>query len=218
MLKTVTAWLLFACLAISTSLVADEKAFPEKSATPELFDQLQKGGYVLYLRHGKTDSSKPDEVPVALDDCNSQRPLTAEGKEQMAFIGQALQALQLPLDPIISSPFCRAQESTAAAFGPDSYSVEKLLMYTAALTSEEKKPVLETTRELISLPQPAGSNRVLVAHGPNLAEIMRYFPPEGSLVIFKPLGQGEFEYLASVLPDQWSHLLAAKGLAHELQP
>ena len=218
MLKRISLGLALTLLATSAALATSDKAFAEKTATPELIEQLQAGGYVLYLRHGKTDSSIPDEVPVVIDDCDSQRPLTREGREQMAFIGKALQALQLPLDPIISSPFCRALDSSVAAFGEGSYTVEELLMYTAALTTEEKKPILETTRELISQPQANGSSRVLVAHGPNLAELMNYFPPEGSLVIFKPLGQGEFQYLASILPNQWSQLLAAKGLADETQP
>lgn len=217
MLKNLITLLFLACLAASMTFASDAE-FQERAATPELFEQLRAGGYVLYLRHGKTDSSIPDEVPVDLDDCDSQRPLTDEGHKQMALIGEALQALQLPMNPIISSPFCRALESTAAAFGQDSYSVEEMLMYTAALTSEEKQPVLETTHRLLSQPQPKGSNRVLVAHGPNLAEIINYFPPEGSLVIFRPLGKDGFEYLASVLPDQWPELLAAKGLSHALQP
>ncbi|SFC00730.1 Histidine phosphatase superfamily (branch 1) [Marinospirillum celere] len=193
-------------------------AFEPQRAAPELLDQLKTGGYVLYIRHGHTDSSIPDQVPVSLDDCATQRPLTAKGHQQMQQLGQALTRLQLPLDPIISSPFCRTLDSTEAAFPTTGYQVEELLMYTAALTSEEKEPVIARTLGLISKPQPEGSNRALVAHAPNLAELIDYFPPEGSLVIFKPLGDGNFQYLGSIYPDDWPRLLKAKGLADDNQP
>jgi len=85
-------------------------------------------------------------------------------------------------------------------------------MYTAHLTSEQKKPVVEKTRQLISKPvQEKGKNRMLVAHAPNLADIMEYFPEiEGSLIIFKPLGENQFEYLATIHPDHWETLLEKK--------
>ena len=58
-------------------------------------------------------------------------------------------------------------------------------------------------------------NRVVVAHGPNLAELMDYLPPEGTLLIFRPLGlqaNPSFEYLASVAPGQWSAWLKTMGV------
>jgi hypothetical protein len=54
---------------------------------------------------------------------------------------------------------------------------------------------------------PQGTNRVLVAHGPNLADVMGYFvKPEGTVVVVQPRGQNKFDYLATVTPDQWSAL------------
>lgn len=204
---------LLSCLLASLFLgsIPTAFAFEPRQASSQLINQLKGGGYVFYLRHGHTDTQLPDQVPVQLDNCDSQRPLTEQGRQQMARVGQALHDLGLPLDPIISSPFCRTLESTEMAFPKQDYQVEKLLMYTAALTSEEKEPIIYRTHELISKPQPEGSNRVLVAHAPNLAELIDYFPPEGSLVIFKPLGDEGFKYLASIYLDDWAQLLQAQG-------
>jgi len=56
-------------------------AFVEKMATRETISQLRKGGYVLYLRHGYTDNSRPDRYPaVDLNDCQTQRVLSDEGR------------------------------------------------------------------------------------------------------------------------------------------
>ena len=94
--------------------------------------------------------------------------------------------------------------------------VDVLLRYTAAMPEAEKRPAIERTRHWLSLPvQEPGLNRVVVAHGPNLAELMNYLPPEGTLLIFRPLGldtRPSFEYLASVAPTQWDATLKALGL------
>lgn len=183
----------------------------EKTLTLELLEQMRQGGYVLYIRHGKTDSSIPDQVPVNLNDCASQRPLTEAGYQQMVSVGENIRTLGLPVGDILVSPFCRTRASADAAFGENTWQQENLLMYTAAMTQAEKDPVVVRTRELVSLPvQTPGKNRVLLAHGPNLAEIMSYFPPEGTLVIIKPLGDAGFEYQASIRPEHWAELL--KGL------
>jgi phosphohistidine phosphatase SixA len=189
-------------------LIENPRAFVEKPVTPELIEQLRAGGYVLYLRHGATDTSRPDRVPsVDLDDCSTQRPLTEEGARIVAEVGKAIRKAKIPLGEILSSPLCRAKDSAFAAFGAN-FAVYEPLMYSANMTAEEKKPRVEAARVLISSPVPAGTNRVLVAHAPNLMDLMGYFPkPEGTLVVFKPLGDGRFEYLGNIAPEQWREVL-----------
>lgn len=202
--------LLFLALAmpLHPAVAAEPAAFVEKPAGPAVVKQLRGGGYVLYMRHGNTDTSRPDRVPaVDLNDCSTQRPLTEEGLRVAAQVGEAIRRAGIPVGEVLSSPLCRAKESAAAAFGR-SYTVNNLLMYTANMTSEEKKPVIDETRTLISTPVFAGTNRVLVAHAPNLMDMMGYFPkPEGTVVIFRPLGNGGFEYLGSIAPQQWQEVL-----------
>lgn len=190
------------------SVAAEPAAFAEKPVTPELIKQLRAGGYVLYMRHGTTDTSRPDRVPsVDLNDCSTQRPLTEEGLRVVTRVGEAIRKAKIPVGEIFSSPLCRAKESAAAAFGA-TFVIDNSLMYTANMTSEEKKPVIDKTRALLSAPVPAHTNRVLVAHAPNLMDLMGYFPkPEGTVVVFRPLGNGGFEYLGNIAPQQWQEVL-----------
>lgn len=201
---------LFVALAVlsQSAMAAEPAAFVEKPAGPGVVKQLRGGGYVLYMRHGNTDTSRPDRVPsVDLNDCSTQRPLTEEGLRVAAQVGEAIRRAGIPVGEVLSSPLCRAKESAAAAFGKN-FTVDNLLMYTANMTSEEKKPVIDETRTLISTPVFSGTNRVLVAHAPNLMDLMGYFPkPEGTVVIFRPLGNGGFEYLGSIAPQQWQEVL-----------
>lgn len=181
-------------------------AFAEKLADKALLQQVRHGGYVLYMRHGTTDNSRPDRTPsVDLDDCATQRPLTDEGRQLAARVGESVRKAKLPIADIHVSPLCRAKESAGAAFG-QKFQVNKDLMYTANLTSEQKKPILEATRQLLSRAVAAGSNRVIVAHAPNLMDLIGYFPKEATLVIFQPRGDGRFDYLASIPPGRWAEL------------
>ncbi|MCK9201917.1 MAG: histidine phosphatase family protein [Gallionella sp.] len=201
---------LFAALSLLSLPVAAAKlpVFVEKPVTSELIKQLRAGGYVLYLRHGNTDTSRPDRVPsVDLNDCSTQRPLTGEGVRVVTRVGEAIRKAKIPVGEIFSSPLCRAKESAAAAFGAN-FVIDNSLMYTANMTSEEKKPVIDKTRALLSAPVSGTTNRVLVAHAPNLMDLMGYFPkPEGTLVVFRPLGNGGFEYLGNIAPQQWQEVL-----------
>lgn len=194
--------------ADNSAAIADPPDFVAKPATRTLIKQLRKGGYVLYMRHGNTDTSRPDQLPsVDLNDCSTQRPLTEEGRRITASVGKAIRKARIPLGEIYSSPMCRAKESALAAFGPK-FTVNMLLMYTANMSSAEKAPVLEETRELLSRPVTGKANRVLVAHAPNLMDIFGYFPkPEGTVVILKPMGDKNFKYIASIAPGQWKELL-----------
>lgn len=186
----------------------DPPPFVETLADQETLAALRQGGYVLYIRHGPTDNARPDRVPeVDLTDCTTQRPLTRDGRALAARVGEAIRAAAIPFDEVYSSPLCRAKESAEAAFGPDFIVVDGL-MYTANLTTAQKKPILETTRELLSRPVAPGRNRVIVAHAPNMADLIGFFvKPECTVVVIRPHGEGRFDYVASIHPDMWPKLL-----------
>ena len=163
------------------------------------------------MRHGTTDNTRADRAPIVdLNDCSTQRILNDEGRKLMVNIGKAIAKAKIPVGEIYHSPMCRARESAELAFPTLRFKLkpEPNLAYTANLTAEEKKPVLAATRKLVSTPVPVGVNRVLVAHAPNMADLMGYFvKPEGTLVILRPLGNEKFEYVASIPPALWASLL-----------
>jgi phosphohistidine phosphatase SixA len=189
----------------------ESPVFVEKLATRALLKSLRAGGFVLYMRHGNTDNSQPDAVPkIDLNDCATQRPLNDEGRKVAAQVGQYLRQARIPVTEVIHSPLCRARESAQLAFPGmgDKLRAEQQLMYPGNLTSEEKKPIIAMTRQLVSMPVTAGSNRVLVAHAPNMADLMGYFvKPEATVVVLRPLGDGRFDYVASIHPAMWPQLL-----------
>ena len=187
-------------------------AFVEKMATRDTLNQLRKGGYVLYLRHGYTDNSRPDRYPqVDLNDCETQRVLSDEGRALMRQVGQSLRKSGIPVGEIVVSPMCRTRESARLVFGERTdqrFIIAEPLMYSANMTSEEKKPRLATLKDWLRRPLSAGSNRLLLAHAPNLHDLIGFFvKPEGTLVVFAQTGADGYEYVASIPPALWNELL-----------
>ena len=64
--------------ALALTLVAGASA----AAGPDLTRSLKAGGLVVVFRHAATDFSKPDQDPVVVSDCSTQRNLSAQGRAE----------------------------------------------------------------------------------------------------------------------------------------
>lgn len=203
------------CFLLGSVQAADTPPTPppfvERFADRALLAQMQHGGFVLYMRHGTTDNSRADQAPrIDLSDCRTQRQLNSAGRKMAVDVGQAMRQARIPISGVLYSPLCRTRETAELAFPTLRLRLqpENNLAYSANLTSEEKKPVLAATRKLLSEPVPAGNNLVVVAHAPNMADLIGYFvKPEGTVVVIRPLGEGRFEYVASIPPTLWAQLI-----------
>jgi len=90
--------------------VFHETRAKEYAKNREIVAKLQQGGYVIFLRHTKTDWSQKDIEPFNFNDCSTQRNLTEEGRAQAVKIGEAYRALNIPISEVWSSPFCRCKD------------------------------------------------------------------------------------------------------------
>lgn len=183
-------------------------AFIERLAKPDLISRLRKGGYILYIRHGNTDNSNSDNFPfVDLNDCSTQRLLSDQGRKLMKQVGQSIRNAKLPIGEIFVSPMCRTKESAQLAFG-DKFTVSELLIVSANMTSSEKKPLTDELKKLLSKPVARGTNRVILSHAPNLADLIGLFvKPEGSVIVFEHDDSSGYKYIASIPPSLWKSLI-----------
>jgi phosphohistidine phosphatase SixA len=175
----------------------------------ELVQALQGGGFVVYLRHAATDRSKEDDVVLDLDDCSTQRNLSAEGREQARQVGSAFRELELPVADVRSSEYCRTRETAQLAFGRADLD--------PALTGfpEPGDPTFDArvrrTRELLAEPPPEGENTVLVAHVKNLEESVGRTVEEGEIAVFEPLGGTRSRYRGRIPASAWPGLVETLG-------
>ena len=199
------------CPLLSSGIAAesaDSEDLPNRLTNQELISALQKGGYILYFRHGITDHNTFDTDRENLSNCARQRLLSKEGRQQMHRVGLSIRQLRINIDAVESSPYCRSIDTAVLAFGR--MKINNILRHT--VTADEKTALEQAQalrKRLSQVPTP-GFNDVLSSHTANLQEAVGIWPkPEGIAVIFKPDGNGSFMYIATVLPALWTELANA---------
>jgi phosphohistidine phosphatase SixA len=174
----------------------------------DLVPELRKGGYVLFIRHPKTNPDQADTDPLHLDNVKAQRQLSDEGRRQARALGDAFRALKIPVGKVIASKFNRAQEAARLLdVGEVTASVD-VAEGGLVVSPRENERRAKALRELLSTPPPEGTNVVIVSHKPNLQDAAgKEFGDlaEAEVVVFRPLGGGKFKVVARVAsPETWA--------------
>ena len=187
------------------ALVTAGVAQAEPPSAAELVSELRKGGYVLFIRHPRTSPDQADTDPLHLDNIKAQRQLSDEGRKQATALGEAFRALKLPVDKVISSKFYRAQEAAKLLdIGEVTASVD-VTEGGLVVSPRENERRAKALRELLSTAPAEGKNLVIVSHKPNLQDTAgKEFGDlsEAEVVVFKPLGDGQFKVVARVAPPE----------------
>ncbi|HWY88503.1 MAG TPA: histidine phosphatase family protein [Gemmataceae bacterium] len=188
-------------IVLATAAVAT--AEPPRDLLPE----LKKGGYVLFVRHPRTNPDQADTDPLNLDNIKAQRELSDDGRKQARALGESFRALQIPVEKVISSKFHRAQEGAKLlAVGEITTSVDVSEGGLVVSTRENQRRA-KALRQLLSTPPAKGKNLVVVSHKPNLQDAAgKEFGDldECEVVVFRPLGDGKFQAVARVGSEAWS--------------
>jgi broad specificity phosphatase PhoE len=190
---------------VLVSLVAVLALPSGAAATLTLGDQLRRGGVVLAIRHAATDFSKPDQDPVNLKDCRTQRNLSAAGRRHARRIGQGARRLELRIGAVLSSPFCRTRETARLAFGRATDNAALLNTVTAEHDAAWRRQI-RAARRLFGAKPAAGRVTVLVTHGSVVGDATGHVLAEGETLVFRPLGNGRFRLLGRILPRAWETL------------
>jgi phosphohistidine phosphatase SixA len=174
----------------------------------QLVEALQEGGLVVYLRHTATDRSKEDDTVVDFENCSTQRNLSGRGREQARMIGRAFRELEIPVDEVVSSEYCRTRETAELAF--DRPELEPDLTGFPNRGEPTYDERVRRTRELLG--EDAGDgNLVLVAHVKNLEAAAQVSIDEGELAVFQPLGGEDFRHLGDIAASSWPQLVEKLG-------
>ncbi len=168
--------------------------------------KLQKGGYVIFLRHAATNIQQEDKRPVNLADCRTQRNLTDTGRQQARTIGQAFIQYKIPVGQVFNSPYCRCRDTAKLAFNKTHDNPE--LYFAMGLSREGKQAKGLKLRNLLQQRPTDGTNLVIVAHTANLQEAVGLWPkPEGVSYVFASTGNGQLEAVAIIDPATWAAAL-----------
>ena len=182
-----------------------------------LLERLRSGGLVIVFRHGGTgpDSDRADAVggrspypgsskdrQAAYLDCDRQRLLSDAGRDELRKIADSIRKIGLLVGEVFASPMCRTRETAWLLVGQ--------VISSEALIGPEND-----SRDHLATTIPAdGTNRVLVSHGYVVGSIVsdlegtapNQFAPPGYGFVLEPDGNGNFEVLARLGPEDWARV------------
>lgn len=194
-------------IVFASILLAANSVLAQSPSNEELLSELRKGGYVLFIRHPKTNPDQADTDPLHLDNVKAQRQLSDEGRKQAEMLGETLRGFKIPVEKVISSKFYRAQEASKLLALGDVVVELDVSEGGLVVSPNENKRRAMALRELLATQPAEGKNRIIVSHKPNLQDAAgKDFGDlsEAEIVIFKPLGDGKFKVIARVMPEAWN--------------
>ncbi|MBI2081776.1 MAG: histidine phosphatase family protein [candidate division NC10 bacterium] len=169
---------------------------PPAAADEALWALLTGGGQVLVIRHA-TAPGVGDPAGFRLDDCATQRNLSAAGREEARRLGAALRARGVPIGRVLSSQWCRCLETARLAFG----TAEPWAPLNSFFNERQRGPAqTEEVRALVAK-APAGGNLVLVSHQVNIAALTGQYPASGEVIVLTPQGEGIFRVAGRLPPS-----------------
>jgi phosphohistidine phosphatase SixA len=174
---TRAVWLLLAFFASAAH--ADEA----------LWALLRQGGHVVLIRHAVTDPGVGDPPGFKLDDCATQRNLSAAGKLEAERLGAAIKAHDVPVARVLTSPWCRCRDTARIAFGGNA-EVETALSNLFE-HGQNRDAQLAGFRRLVAA-APKKGNLFLVTHGSTTLAFTGVSPGTVEMVIVTPESDGKY--------------------------
>lgn len=142
---------------------------------------LREGGCVLLMRHAATEPGLGDPPGMRLDDCRTQRNLSAAGRAQAARVGEAFRREGVALADVRSSAWCRCVDTATTAFGRHRVWVPLNSFFQGGDGDAQTR---EVRRALAGLRAPA--NWMFVTHQVNITALTGSHPAMGEIFIARP--------------------------------
>ncbi len=138
---------------------------------------------VLILRHAQTTPGTGDPPDFTLDDCGTQRNLSARGRDQARDLGERLRALGVVRAKVLSSPWCRAVETAELLdLGPVETSPLLASIWNDRIVNPDRSAELRALIAAWQGPDPL----ILVTHGINVSRLLDRSPGQGGGFVLLP--------------------------------
>jgi len=165
-----------ALIALAMALIAAPAAGDDAR---DAWTALVNGGHVALIRHGNAPPGYGDPPGFKIDDCTTQRNLDDRGRQQARALGAAFRQHGVPVDKVLSSPWCRCLETAELlALGP----VEN----TWAVAASERSPDrLAALKQMVSSWRGPGT-LVVVTHALTVQALVGIMPGQAETVVLRP--------------------------------
>lgn len=180
----------FALLLVSVPGRADE--------AEAAWAALGAGGHVALMRHA-TAPGTGDPANFRLEDCTTQRNLSAAGQAEAQAIGAAFRSRAIDVDGVYSSQWCRCLETARLLdLGP----VTPFLPLNSFFRRPDlEQPQMAAMRTWLSQ-RPGDEVAVLVTHQVVVTALTDIFPRSGEIVVARPRDDGTLRVVGRIPPPR----------------
>lgn len=156
-------------------------------AAVDPWQRLRRDGLVLLVRHARTEPGVGDPPGFRLDDCATQRNLSALGRADARALGAALRAAGLARAELRTSAWCRCRE-TAGLLGLGPVAHEPAL--DSFFEDRSREPERTAALRAILAAWRGPGLLVLVTHQVNVQAAIGLSPAMGEGILLEPAADG----------------------------
>jgi phosphohistidine phosphatase SixA len=148
----------------------------------EVWSALRAGGHVVLMRHADAPGGFGDPPGFKVEDCATQRNLSAKGRADARKIGARLRSEGIAFETILSSPWCRCIDTaTLLELGP----VKTEPTFGNVFVLRDQREALTSGARAV-VDQWSGSGTLLVVtHGTNIQALTGIQPASGEIVVVR---------------------------------
>lgn len=192
---------------ISGVLLAAGSAHAQELQGKALVRALQRGGYVIVMRHASSPQNAPTKENADPQNVHLERQLDENGRTTATAFGNAIRRLKIPVGQVLSSPTYRALETARYAQLPTPMTVPELGDNGRSMQNTNESQSVWLQKQVTKFPR--GSNTILITHQPNIAAASPQWSTnlsDGEALIFGSDGKGGAKLVARVKIDEWPKL------------
>jgi phosphohistidine phosphatase SixA len=178
----------------------------------DLVAALQRGGYVILMRHASAPGTAPDAAHANADNTKLERQLDQQGQASARAMGDAFRRWKIPIGEVLSSPTYRALETVKLAQLGAPRIFPELGEPEQGMSADKRTRTAWLKAKTAERPV-AGTNTLIVTHYPNIAESFSqeaHGLAEGEALILRPDKSDGASLVARVKIDEWASLAAPR--------
>ena len=199
----------FSSLALSGEAVQMKTdaqiAEPSALSGPNLVDQLQKGGHVIYVRHERATQEQVERfATIPAIGCEKSNSLSRAGGDRAIANNAAFKQLKLPIGKVFSSPYCRTTETAKLMIGEPQLTdaLDSVHATHTRLPAQMRADAIA----LINKEAVAGKNLVLFGHREGIKALTGIDVNTGDAVILEVVEKAEPRVVGFVSHLRWMQL------------
>jgi phosphohistidine phosphatase SixA len=167
-------------LGLSTLVGMQASAMADEAAA---WAALRQGGRVALMRHADAPGGAGDPPGFRLDDCTTQRNLSARGREDAKAVGERLRTERVAVTKLLSSPWCRCVDTARLLnIGP----VEIAPTFSNAFVLADRRPALTAGARAVVGAWTGPGTLLVVTHGANIQALAGVNADSGEIVVVEP--------------------------------